>query len=78
MGEFHVVPHPVADGGGVDAEGAPVEDWRVLGVVVELLQQLLGHPGLLEVNTNGKVNKLLVLISRLIQPGACSDAWSDP
>ena len=61
-----MVPHPVADGGGVDAEGAPVEDGRVLGVAMELLQQLLGHPGLLEVNKSSKVNKLVTLISKLI------------
>ena len=66
MSEFHVVPHPVPDGGGVDAEGAPVEDGRVLDVVVELLQQLLGHPWLLKVNKSCKVNKLVALISRLI------------
>ena len=39
------MPHPVLDRGRIHAEGALVEDGRVLDVVLEVLEELLGYPG---------------------------------
>ena len=56
--QLQVMPHPVLHRGRVHAEGAPVEDGRVLGVIPELVVEFLGRPGFLKVNKLVKVNKL--------------------